>query len=133
MLSRPIAVPKPTSRVEAKRARQAEQAKQLRECYQAVDARDGGKCRICGRWAKPNAVGLLQRMHRHHMVYRSQGGEESPENILSVCAACHTAIHVTCITRVSGNANVRDLASGKFCGVTLERWREGGWHVEGCV
>ena len=133
MLSRPIAVPKPTSRVEAKRAKRAAEAKQIRECYQAVDARDGGKCRICGRWAKPDAVGLLERMHRHHMVYRSQGGEHAPENVLSVCAACHAAIHVRGVLRVTGDANVRDAVTGAFCGVTVERLRDGGWHVEGCV
>jgi 5-methylcytosine-specific restriction protein A len=29
----------------------------------------------------------------HHVVRRSQGGQDTPQNLLWVCTPCHTAIH----------------------------------------
>lgn len=29
----------------------------------------------------------------HHIVLRSQGGSNEPENLLWVCSACHSTIH----------------------------------------
>ena len=43
-----------------------------------------GYCHICG------AAGWTEW---HHIIYRSQGGDESPENLIEVCPKCHGAIH----------------------------------------
>ena len=129
-LSRPIAVPKPASRALAKLQRRADEAKALKACYRKVDARDGSHCRICGRFCYPQAIGLLSRAERHHMVYRSQGGAHSTANVLTVCKAiCHPAIHTAGTLKVSGDADLKD-ATGKFCGVQVERLTELGWKVE---
>ena len=31
--------------------------------------------------------------HTHHRVLRSQGGDNSPANLIAVCLNCHTQIH----------------------------------------
>lgn len=83
--------PKPTRRP-SKRKRDA--AKN-RAVYAAVTARDVC-CRCCGR-----SYGL----HRHHLVYRSQCGQTTPENVLLVCAACHSDIHAKRLRVVGTDAN----------------------------
>ena len=44
--------------------------------------RDGGRCILCGSPdAAPNA----------HFIPRSHGGLGTPENVVTLCMACHTA------------------------------------------
>lgn len=50
------------------------------ECFD----RDGWKCRYCG-----NRNGL----HPHHVIYRSHGGSDNMNNLLTLCWKCHRAIH----------------------------------------
>lgn len=100
-----------------------------RKVHQAVDARDHYTCRVCGRYCSPLAVGLLQRSHRHHLVYRSAGGKDTTENLCTLCAHCHDDEHHKRI-RLSGNADLRDKKTGKLAGVKVERATESGWRVE---
>lgn len=44
--------------------------------------RDGGICRECG--APANEV--------HHILAKSKGGSDHPDNLISLCSACHCAI-----------------------------------------
>ena len=79
-----IAKPEPRKRVKARLQRL--QAKADRLIYAAVDARDGQCCRVC-------RIYCGRSIHRHHVVYRSQGGPTTVENLLSVCEKCHRGIH----------------------------------------
>lgn len=124
-------VPKPSARVVGKLKRRAEEAKELQACYRAVDERDIGRCRVCGKRGSPTAVGLLDRLHRHHIVYRSRGGQHVSSGVLSVCASCHAAIHNDGTLRVSGDADVRDAVTNKLAGVLVERLIDAVWRVEG--
>lgn len=49
----------------------------------AVIKRDGGRCARCG------AIGGLEV---HHLHYRTLGAETGRE-LITLCAACHAAIH----------------------------------------
>jgi 5-methylcytosine-specific restriction endonuclease McrA len=86
------ASPKPQrgtmKREKARAKRQAAKADRL--VYQAVHARDGRVCQVCGIFC-----GTL--IHLHHIVYRSQGGPTSVDNLLSVCMRCHAGIHARTI------------------------------------
>lgn len=65
-----------------------------RKVCAAVDARDKKQCRCCGRsHVHPDRVGVLHRAHRHHIVYRSAGGADAVENVVTLCAACHNGEH----------------------------------------
>lgn len=85
--------------------------------YQAVDLRDGLRCRICLEYA---GVGI----HRHHLVYRSAGGRTATENVLSLCANCHlVGIHGGRL-KASGDADER-ATDGRLCGVRVEQLHTG--------
>lgn len=39
----------------------------------------------------------------HHIVYRSQGGSDAPENLITLCHTCHTGVHKSIIKlQISG-------------------------------
>lgn len=46
--------------------------------------RDGNKCAKCGS---------TESLQVHHKVHRSEGGTDSPDNLVTLCAACHIAAH----------------------------------------
>ena len=48
-------------------------------------------------------------LHRHHMVYRSQGGVTTTENVLTLCGACHSRVHAGLVEIVGVDANERAL------------------------
>jgi len=122
------ACPKPRPLWMEKAEKRAAEAKAQRECYAAVDRRDGPACRVCG--ARVGGLGTLEARHHHHLVYRSKGGEHDASNVLSLCVKCHTALHAGEI-RLSGDANARLAESGRLGGVKLERWADGaGWQPE---
>jgi len=49
--------------------------------------RDGYKCQS-GRKCKHS-----DKLHVHHMVFRSQGGTNTPSNLKVLCETCHTDLH----------------------------------------
>lgn len=50
---------------------------------QAID-RDGGRCTQCGR---PG------RLEVHHLVPLKDGGENTQENLTTLCRSCHISAH----------------------------------------
>ena len=86
-----------------------------------VDARDKRICRACGKRSELDAVGLLKHGHRHHIVYRSAGGEDVSANLVTLCARCHNAEHRHRL-RIEGDADVK-----------LEFWWkavDGAWYLD---
>lgn len=111
--------PKPESRFTAKRQRREDALAYYAGVCRAVDARDQYRCRACGRRCDLKALALLDRAHRHHVVYRSAGGPDETWNVATLCAGCHDAQHRGVID-VRGNADTG-----------LEIWRNGveGWYL----
>lgn len=54
-------------------------------CTQSMH-RDSWRC-------KRPLCGCRNNLHSHHIVFRSQGGDDSLENLVTVCARCHDLIH----------------------------------------
>jgi 5-methylcytosine-specific restriction endonuclease McrA len=52
---------------------------------EAILNRDNYTCQICG---KKNI-----RLEVHHIIYRSQGGTNDENNLITLCEDCHNAIH----------------------------------------
>ena len=50
--------------------------------------RDGQKCRSCGKSAKDVA-----RLEVHHVRRRTDGGSDTPDNVVTLCHECHEAHH----------------------------------------
>jgi len=59
-------------------------AEAYRNLRQQVLERDGWRCQLCGSMAGVEV---------HHIQRRSQTGEDSEENLISLCSACHRRIH----------------------------------------
>lgn len=53
-------------------------------CRDRVRRRDHGNCRWCG---------TNQDLQIHHVRYRSEGGPDTPRNLLTLCAECHAKAH----------------------------------------
>jgi hypothetical protein len=55
--------------------------------------RDGWRCRVPGCSSRRN-------LQEHHVVYRSHGGDDEPENLVSLCATHHLRVlhpgHLRC-------------------------------------
>lgn len=49
--------------------------------------RDKYKCQICKGKHKDS------KLEVHHIVYRSQGGSDEAENLITLCHTCHSALH----------------------------------------
>jgi len=54
---------------------------QIRE---QVLRRDGWRCQCCG---------TRTNLEVHHKKFRSQGGDDSEENLITLCAGCHERLH----------------------------------------
>jgi len=69
-------------------------ARQMRKKYALFD-RDGWQCRVPGCCA-------YGPLHLHHIVFRSHGGGDEPENLVSLCDFHHKALHdgwIRCVGR----------------------------------
>jgi hypothetical protein len=125
-----FALPKGPSRFAEKQQRKTDTEKQHRDCNRLVDLRDHRICRVCGRPSNPEGIGLLERGHRHHLVYRSQGGLDESRNVLTLCAGCHDEVHVKGTLRLEGDADQRDSLTQKLNGVAVYRTAEHGWQIQ---
>lgn len=52
---------------------------------EAILNRDGYTCQICGK--------KHTRLEVHHIVFRSQGGTDDENNLITLCEDCHAGIH----------------------------------------
>jgi 5-methylcytosine-specific restriction endonuclease McrA len=51
---------------------------------QQVLRRDAWRCQSCG---------TMSNLEVHHREFRSHSGEDSEENLITLCAACHAKLH----------------------------------------
>lgn len=68
----------------AKHSRVKLPLKEYKQLCEQVHVRDKWRCTVC-KWR--------QDLHAHHIVFRSQGGDDASYNLLTVCHDCHEAIH----------------------------------------
>lgn len=80
----PNAQPKGRPSVFEKRDIKRDRESVRRSVYAAVDARDERACRCCGR---------REKLHHHHLTFRSKGGGDVVENVLLLCVLCHALLH----------------------------------------
>jgi hypothetical protein len=57
----------------------------------AVNLRDKRRCCFCGPDGKQCSA--ERHLHYHHIIPVSQGGDDSPENLVTLCSAHHRLIH----------------------------------------
>ncbi len=61
-----------------------------------VRQRAQGKCELCGNDAPFMGKSGLPYLEVHHLVYLSQGGEDTVKNCAALCPNCHRAAHHSC-------------------------------------
>lgn len=54
-----------------------------------IRARDGEKCKLCGKTWQPGVIDL----HVHHIIHKSNGGSHSQNNLVTLCHPCHNKQH----------------------------------------
>ena len=52
---------------------------------QQILCRDGWRCQSCG---------TMSNLEVHHKEFRSQSGDDSEENLITLCTACHHETHI---------------------------------------
>jgi len=67
-----------------KRSRPRLDLKSYERLRQQVLRRDGWRCQGCGS---------SSNLEIHHQKFRSQAGDDSEENLITVCAGCHSLAH----------------------------------------
>jgi len=60
-----------------------------------VFIRDDWKCRYCGN---------RERLHPHHIKFKSQGRKDSLDNLVTLCSNCHRRVHDGKL-KIKGQAN----------------------------
>ena len=86
-----LALPKPRARLLSREEKEAEKRAHWRRVKFQVMRRDRFICRCCGKRATTNG-------DPHHILYRSHGGKDEPENLVWLCRRCHDAVHAKLIT-----------------------------------
>jgi hypothetical protein len=76
--------------------------------------RDGFKCRNCGS---------RNNLMIHHIVYRSHQGGNEMNNLLTLCASCHSGHHL-------GHLGIEVLQTLGENDVVIKFTRKGNWRPE---
>ncbi len=100
MLAFPKGQPRVLDRIAQKHALAAAE----RLCRKMLKARDKGRCRV------PACNGASQ--HLHHIVFRSQGGKWTTDNIVSLCVLHHQFVHAGLLS-ITGDADKKLTFTGR--------------------
>jgi 5-methylcytosine-specific restriction endonuclease McrA len=72
------------TRVQPKHARIRLDPKLYDTLRKQVLRRDGWRCQSCG---------TMSTLEVHHKEFRSQSGDDSEQNLITLCAICHDILH----------------------------------------
>jgi 5-methylcytosine-specific restriction endonuclease McrA len=70
--------------VRPKRARLQLAVEMYDKLRQQVLRRDGWRCQSCG---------TMVNLEVHHSEFRSHSGDDSEQNLITLCATCHAGVH----------------------------------------
>jgi hypothetical protein len=75
-------LPSILQRMQAKQEKAATKAVVYRDVYR----RDDYRCRACWKPVVPGSTAEFKRAHPHHVQFRSRGGQDVADNIVTLCA-----------------------------------------------
>jgi len=84
--------------------------------------RDDYACRFCGITDDEHREEYGRGLHAHHVIPEADGGEDRPENLITVCGSCHRTLEDTHGRAVADMKRREDYADD-LEGVTRV-WRE---------
>jgi len=96
-------------RVIARNKKRRERDNAMTEAYAIVDRRDGGYCRVTGRFTQPGAVDPRVRREHHHLSGRNVAPQDraNPDRIITVAAEVHQLLHARLLEYQGDSANER--------------------------
>ena len=83
--------------------------------------RDGYKC-LSGRKIKHS-----DSLHVHHIVFRSNGGTDTPSNLVTLCSKCHDDLHKGKFELKVGKSRTKHATE---IGIVKSRILKSGWKLE---
>ncbi len=72
------------NQVRPKRARLRLEPDVYEQLRNQILRRDGWRCQSCG---------TMSNLEVHHREFRSHSGEDSEENLITLCNGCHAGVH----------------------------------------
>ena len=72
------------TRIRPKHARLRLDPELYEQLRNQVLRRDGWRCQSCG---------TTSNLEVHHQEFRSHSGDDSEQNLITLCSACHAAVH----------------------------------------
>lgn len=94
--------PRPSLLVKAQKRRERMTAAQ--KLRADVRARDQHQCQSCHVPVFVTCANPLQRAEVHHIQFRSKGGADAMQNLITICAECHAKIHAHELDVIGTNA-----------------------------
>jgi len=92
----------------------AEKYEQLR---QRVLWRDGWRCQFCG---------TMSNLEVHHQEFRSLSGQDTEQNLITLCKPCHSRVHEGRISDASGQiADIGGYASKRAKALSGQKYLRG--------
>jgi 5-methylcytosine-specific restriction endonuclease McrA len=79
-----------------------------------VLGRDRWKCQYCG---------TRNNLHVHHIVYRSEQGRDTSDNLVTLCLPCHDGVHGNNLSIWAENEDLGANCTLHF--VAAPHWRPG--------
>jgi len=70
--------------IRARRPRARLNAKLYAELRNQVLRRDSWRCQVCG---------AMSNLEVHHKAFRSHSGDDTEQNLITLCSNCHSEIH----------------------------------------
>jgi 5-methylcytosine-specific restriction endonuclease McrA len=55
-----------------------------RKLHRQILERDGWRCQACGS---------MRQLEVHHQQFRSHSGDDTEQNLITLCAQCHARVH----------------------------------------
>jgi ATP-dependent DNA helicase RecQ len=62
----------------------SQEQNQYNQIRRKVLERDSWRCQLCGS---------MQDLHVHHQTFRSHGGADCIDNLVTLCSGCHFKLH----------------------------------------
>ena len=108
---------------------------QLKGLYRQVFSLDGHRCRNfpCLSLDTHNQNAL----HPHHIIYQSEGGDDTIANLITLCPLCHQKAHNGTVDprtqcRISGREFMLHLLD-RYIGTSVFRWHNAYAHIKRLV
>jgi len=84
--------------------------------------RDGYRCQYRKAGTKH-----AKQLHIHHITFRSQGGSDAPDNLVTLCQRCHEQLHAGAIEMPQRKRMMSKTRAATHMGIIQSILKKSGW------